>query len=267
MKEHNYCCRKCYTESKKKQVGELHPLYNRVETNCDVCNKTIYMTNSKYNRAKHHFCSLNCKHTYVEESEAKEGYKICSKCGKEIKATPEYFYRDGRTRDGLSPECKACRNSVIKANYHKGESVRRAYRANNKEKIKQTKIRFLHNNKDYVRIYAQKRRAKKKKLPSTLTPEQWEQIQKYFDYKCAYCRNKPNETLEQDHFIPVTKNGGYTNCNIIPSCRSCNASKSNKDFKTWFKYQDFYNKKQEQKILNYINNQKYNKENENELAI
>jgi endogenous inhibitor of DNA gyrase (YacG/DUF329 family) len=267
LQEHNYCCHKCYTESKKKQVGDLHPLYNRIELTCDTCGKTINLTNTQYNRAKRHFCSLECKHAFVEESNAKQGYKICTKCNKEIKATPEYFYRDGQTRDGLSPHCKECRNAQIKANYHKGEAVRKAYRANNKEKIKLTKIKFLQNNEGYIRMYMQKRRHKQRNLPATLTSKQWEQIKTDFDNSCAYCGKIPDETLEQDHFIPVTRNGGYTKYNILPACRSCNASKSNKNFNDWFKYQEFYSKKQEQKILNYIKSQKFDNADEFESAI
>jgi len=34
--------------------------------------------------------------------------KICAKCGKEFPATPEYFYRNKRGRQGLRPNCKTC---------------------------------------------------------------------------------------------------------------------------------------------------------------
>jgi len=40
-------------------------------------------------------------------------------------------------------------------------------------------------------------------------------------------------TLHQDHYIPVTKNGGYTPDNILPACQSCNLSKWNSDPHDW----------------------------------
>ena len=33
---------------------------------------------------------------------------ICTKCGKELPATAEYFYRDKHRADGLRPDCKEC---------------------------------------------------------------------------------------------------------------------------------------------------------------
>lgn len=162
LQEHNYCCRKCYTESKKKQVGDLHPLYNRIESTCDTCGKTINLTNTQYNRAKNHFCSLECKHSYVEESNAKQGYKICTKCGKEIKATPEYFYRDGQTRDGLSPQCKECRNAEILESYPNFEARRKSYRVKNKEKLQEYRKKYYKENIDKIKAHYEEHKHKYK---------------------------------------------------------------------------------------------------------
>jgi 5-methylcytosine-specific restriction endonuclease McrA len=72
-----------------------------------------------------------------------------------------------------------------------------------------------------------------------------------FDNKCAYCgKEKP---LAQDHFVPLSKGGEYTNNNIICSCKSCNSSKSDKDFFEWYPEQLFYSKEREAKILKYLN--------------
>lgn len=35
--------------------------------------------------------------------------KVCTKCGREKPATPEYFSRDVDKKDGLRPSCRACR--------------------------------------------------------------------------------------------------------------------------------------------------------------
>jgi len=61
-----------------------------------------------------------------------------------------------------------------------------------------------------------------------------------------YQKNKP---LEQEHFLPVTKNGGYYFGNIITACRSCNSSKQNKLFSEWYPSQSFYNIDRKNKIL------------------
>lgn len=117
---------------------------------------------------------------------------------------------------------------------------RRKYRLNNLEKVREN-----------ARLYQHKRNAMKKKLPSTLTNEQWEDIKNIFDNKCAYC-GKEEEKLTQDHFIPLIKGGGYTHSNIIPACLSCNSSKRDYNFFSWFPKQDFYSKIRERKILSFL---------------
>lgn len=77
------------------------------------------------------------------------------------------------------------------------------------------------------RIQRQRRVARKNNLPSTLTRTEWEDIQKTYDYRCAYCGEK--KKLAQDHVIPIVKGGGYTAENIVPACKSCNSKKRDKD--------------------------------------
>jgi len=94
-------------------------------------------------------------------------------------------------------------------------------------------------------------RAKKKQLQNDLTAEQWNDCLKYFNNTCAYC-GEWHEVLEQEHFVPVSKDGAFTKSNIIPSCRSCNASKLNRDFFEWYPKQNYYSIERENKILSYL---------------
>lgn len=132
------------------------------------------------------------------------------------------------------------------------------YRMNNKDKIH----KYYQENKDKISDYKrrnrdkytaieQRRRARKKELPSTLTPEQWENIKTVFNNTCAYCGSKSK--LDQEHFVPVSKGGEYTHNNIIPACRRCNSSKNNSDFFGWYHQQKFYSKIRENKILKFLN--------------
>lgn len=72
-------------------------------------------------------------------------------------------------------------------------------------------------------LYCARRYARKRGLLDTLRLEQWQAIKAAYKYCCAYCGKKTK--LEQDHIIPLTKGGGTTPDNIIPSCRSCNSRK------------------------------------------
>lgn len=67
------------------------------------------------------------------------------------------------------------------------------------------------------------KRAKELNLHATLTFEQWIETLNHFDWKCAYCPSGDYELLE--HFIPINHEGGTTQLNCVPSCRSCNCIK------------------------------------------
>lgn len=65
---------------------------------------------------------------------------------------------------------------------------------------------------------------------NTLTSEEWLNILKKYNYKCAYCGTEFDENIlpEKDHIIPISKGGNNTKENIVPACRSCNAKKGSK---------------------------------------
>lgn len=75
-------------------------------------------------------------------------------------------------------------------------------------------------------LAAQLLRARRLNLPATLTPREWLDTLEYFDWRCAYCGRA--DFAAMDHFIPVTKGGGTTRNNCVPSCVSCNSIKGGK---------------------------------------
>jgi 5-methylcytosine-specific restriction endonuclease McrA len=51
---------------------------------------------------------------------------------------------------------------------------------------------------------------------------------------CAYCgAGDPN--LQKDCMLPISRGGRYTLANVVPACRSCNASKCNSEVTTWMR--------------------------------
>ena len=78
-----------------------------------------------------------------------------------------------------------------------------------------------------------KRRAKEREIINTLTSQEWLDILKDYDYKCAYCGIEFDENTlpEKDHIIPIDRGGDNIKENIMPSCRSCNAKKGTKILK------------------------------------
>ncbi len=69
------------------------------------------------------------------------------------------------------------------------------------------------------------RRAKQLKLPANLTVKQWGDALRHFKGKCAYGEHA-YEVLE--HYLPLTKGGGTTADNCIPSCSICNVKKGDR---------------------------------------
>jgi len=135
-------------------------------------------------------------------------------------------------------------NSAVISEYQK------QWRIENKEILSERKSKYGKENREQGRLRGQRYNAKKMQLEATLTLSQWKSIEMFFNNRCAYCgEEKP---LAQEHFIPVNKGGEYTHNNILPSCKSCNCSKQDRDFFTWFKKQTFYSKAREQKILKYL---------------
>jgi hypothetical protein len=129
------------------------------------------------------------------------------------------------------------------------ENIKR-YSKMYKEKNKEAFKEYRRLNKTRINNHTQKRKAKKRQLPNSLTVEQWQNIKIKFNNRCAYCgRELP---LAQEHFVPLSEGGEYTINNIIPSCKHCNSSKNDRNFFEWYKNYEFYSKERENFILKYL---------------
>lgn len=124
-------------------------------------------------------------------------------------------------------------------NADKKNTYSRNWRKRNPDKVREQCRKWRRQNPEKARAITQRRIAKRRELPSTLTNEQWERCLEYWDYKCCVCRRPVGlwHILAEDHWIPQSKGGGYTNDNIVPLCHSrdgsnglgsCNHSKGNK---------------------------------------
>jgi 5-methylcytosine-specific restriction endonuclease McrA len=67
-----------------------------------------------------------------------------------------------------------------------------------------------------------------------LTDEQWAAMRELWA-GCAYCGTEPSETMQRDCVLALSRGGRYTLDNIVPSCRSCNASKCNDEVTSWMR--------------------------------
>jgi hypothetical protein len=80
-------------------------------------------------------------------------------------------------------------------------------------------------NPDKLCERGQRRRARKLAAAKVdFTEEQWLEILKIHDGRCAYCLERCDR-LERDHVVALSRGGDHSADNIVPACRSCNATK------------------------------------------
>jgi 5-methylcytosine-specific restriction endonuclease McrA len=80
---------------------------------------------------------------------------------------------------------------------------------------------------------ARKRRTRFLAADNDLTAAEWTSIRSAWGC-CAYCGGT-DEALQKDCVLPLSRGGRYTLENVVPACRSCNASKSNDEVTGWLR--------------------------------
>ena len=66
-----------------------------------------------------------------------------------------------------------------------------------------------------------------------LTDLQWSALKDAWG-GCAYC-GAPGTAFQKDCVLPISRGGRYTLDNVVPVCRSCNASKCNAEVTGWMR--------------------------------
>ncbi len=66
-----------------------------------------------------------------------------------------------------------------------------------------------------------------------LSGEQWAALREAWG-GCAYC-GVPDQPLQRDCVLALSRGGRYTLDNIVPACGSCNTSKCNGEVTAWLR--------------------------------
>lgn len=150
--------------------------------------------------------------------------KRCSKC-QELKTFDE-FYRQAQNKDGLFGHCKAC-HKINNEMYRKNNpGYDREWRKNNPDRKRELLREWQRNNRDRMHGYDHARRAK---AANAFTDcQSFSQVLIRSIYKSCLRCGSPDE-LEIDHVVPLSKGGTSTLGNYQVLCRSCNASKNNRN--------------------------------------
>ena len=84
------------------------------------------------------------------------------------------------------------------------------------------------------RARAARRRARRvAAADNDLTLDEWASLVEAWG-ACAYC-GAGDGSLQKDCVLPISRGGRYTFENVVPACRSCNASKSNDEVTRWLR--------------------------------
>lgn len=81
--------------------------------------------------------------------------------------------------------------------------------------------------------YARRRKRRLAAVTNDLTPAEWSALTAAWG-GCAYC-GADGVPLQKDCVLPVSRGGRYTATNVVPACRSCNASKCNDEVTAWMR--------------------------------
>jgi hypothetical protein len=179
--------------------------------------------------------------------------KVCTKCGEILVANNMNFAKNKKGKYGLDGRCKKCKNQhkkeYYKNNADKIKKYQKEYRKNNAEQIKEQKKEYYQNNLEKEFNRSNRRRQREKSQGMGITKEQWLDMMKYFDWKCAYSgKSLKDNNRTIDHVKPLIKGGLNEIFNCVPCDRSVNSSKHDKDFLQWYEKQEFYDESRLQRI-------------------
>lgn len=175
--------------------------------------------------------------------------KTCSKCG-ESKPL-EAYSTDKRAQDGLDWCCKPCKSEIASAwranNREHYLENKRKYYVDNREKILLMNAKVYANDLDYLakrRAQAKahrdnnpgihkgtKLRRRANEVSNGVNLVSAAEIAAIAAMPCMACGLAgPSEV---DHIVPVARGGSHTIGNLMPLCRSCNASKKDLLYIEW----------------------------------
>lgn len=162
--------------------------------------------------------------------------KACTKCGQVKPMTLEHFQAKKEMTCGFNSWCRDC----IRASARVRQAKRRADPVQ-RERVMDEKRRHLQSprGREWKRsaslIENNIRRQRGRPGEYLWSLALWLQAVADFGGRCAYCDG--DKKLSQDHFIPLAAPNcpGTVPWNIVPACRSCNASKASRPAEQWVK--------------------------------
>ena len=204
-----YCSKRCLNHASYDlrtfgvvRVGREIPR-GQEGTTCELCGASLAGM-----RPHARFCSRSCK--------SKAHYKLIyldpERAAEQRRRDRERYVREQERRRAYALE-------YYSANADEARARSRAYRRNNPQRRRSAQDRRAAA----IRAHPDSRR---------YSELDWLKLERQHDWRCAYCGQRPT-VLVQDHVIPLSRGGRHAIANILPACRSCNASKYNHLLMEW----------------------------------
>lgn len=105
------------------------------------------------------------------------------------------------------------------------------YREENRDLTRERIARWGRRNRDKVRDYSMRRRARLLSAEGDHSHEDWLHMLRIWGFACAYCDS--GDRLTKDHVVPLSRGGSNSIGNIVPACLSCNSSKRDRLLIEW----------------------------------
>ena len=194
-------CAKCKEEKPYTLFSKDKGRKDGYQPYCKACYRAYYHANHKKLRRK--------QADYYEKN--KEWFREHNK----------NYYKENRDT------VLATNRQWVADNYDRAQEYKHEWYENNKDYHAKQGKEWARNNPDSARLVWQRRRARERQLPNTLTSDEWEAIKTTSDNRCLCC-GRSDVKLTMDHIIPLSSDGGTTADNIQPLCLSCNSIKHTK---------------------------------------
>lgn len=229
------------------QPGELAPMsylgYNRASS------KNVPAVR------KHSGTWANAKEAFTMSNDTPQ-QKRCTKCGRELPATTEFFYSNRGGKFGLYSRCKQCRNEVSRQwgkdhpdkraiysknwiNNHRPQknALKRAsyhrHKNEQREEIRARNRASYKRHPENAKASKARRKAKLYNAGGHFTAKDVRRIGELQNWRCWWCGKKCRNKYHIDHRVPLSKGGTNWPDNLVITCSFCNLSKGNKLPEEW----------------------------------
>jgi flagellar biosynthesis GTPase FlhF len=227
-----------YSE-KCNRAGTIYFQNNEGEIAAKVCSKCAEIKDlEQFSKASGRFSG---KKPECKTCDAKKNRKHYQENRERYRSAQKEYYENNkeslqesmkRWKEENSEKIKESNRKWYEENKERQLELAKAWRTENKQRHKELVRRWEKENKERIAAKIHRRRARKKALPDTLSPDQTVEILNSFGNGCALTGSSD---IHLDHVIPLSiGHGGTTYGNMIPLRSDLNISKHDRNIFEWF---------------------------------